>query len=426
MPESLLYYIAAALLNLLESAIYVWILIKLLPRRWKTPISGMIFCAFLMQSTIRCVLPPVALFRCVAAIAADLLICVCFFKSNMRNSFILPIIFYDLLFICDSTTVLIFTFAGVWETQAIEVNGMMQIIMSLSSRLPFPLLAYALTKVWPKTGALNLYLYPIPIAFFAAQFSFYPYEFRFYHLDAEWMFLLYFIFAALSLYCLIFISALLGKRRQAETRLKIMEMQHIEQLRYVQEIQETYRGLNEFVHDSRHHLDLINSYVLRGDALAAQEYIKKLYGDLGRAHYSYTGNIDIDSVIFSKQTLCSASGIEFIINGYLPSSIAWLDTADICVLLANGIQNAIDATKGAAGATIQIEFKYDENWLLLTVTNPVNRQPKRERGRFVSTKGMGHGYGLASMEAITEKYRGHLRTDISEGKFTMDALLQKI
>lgn len=60
------------------------------------------------------------------------------------------------------------------------------------------------------------------------------------------------------------------------------------------------------------------------------------------------------------------------------------------------------------------------NYLYLALTNTAGGAKKYS---FASTKGKGHGFGIARMDAIVKKYGGYIRRASEDGAFSTEVLL---
>lgn len=71
---------------------------------------------------------------------------------------------------------------------------------------------------------------------------------------------------------------------------------------------------------------------------------------------------------------------------------------------------------------VYMEMKNTQLYISFTNTTAQKKQ-KRENGRFASTKGGGHGYGLVRVDTIIERYQGYIRRGSEDGAFTTEILL---
>lgn len=85
-------------------------------------------------------------------------------------------------------------------------------------------------------------------------------------------------------------------------------------------------------------------------------------------------------------------------------------SADMCLILGNLLENAVEATQKVEGRRyIKIKMKYDKNNLLIFMVNSYNGQLiKIDDKRLKSTKTdvRNHGIGLSSVNRAAAKYHG--------------------
>jgi len=62
--------------------------------------------------------------------------------------------------------------------------------------------------------------------------------------------------------------------------------------------------------------------------------------------------------------------------------------------------------------------------LYMSFTNfTATKKQKKISGRFHTTKGQGHGFGLVRIDDIVERYGGYLSRNSEDGAFTTEILL---
>jgi len=73
---------------------------------------------------------------------------------------------------------------------------------------------------------------------------------------------------------------------------------------------------------------------------------------------------------------------------------------------------------------IEIVTEYTEERLSVTVKNPIEWEvPIDEEGFPVFEKNEGHGYGLLSIQHITQKYGGMVKILVDDGVFNLVAVM---
>ena len=104
-----------------------------------------------------------------------------------------------------------------------------------------------------------------------------------------------------------------------------------------------------------------------------------------------------------------------------------LDT-DLCILIGNSMENAIEACKKLPPERRSIRFhmKKMAGNLIMTSDNSYDGSLMCEGERFLSTKRQGkqEGIGLRSIRSIAEKYRGELRIETKDDTFMLSVMLR--
>ena len=138
-----------------------------------------------------------------------------------------------------------------------------------------------------------------------------------------------------------------------------------------------------------------------------------------------TGNINIDALIQDKLIYCNSLGIEFtsLIDGEAFKELA---SADIYFLLANIIDNAIEATENIQEQehrVISLTASKKQGMLLIEETNYFNGEIKfNSDGSIKTTKkdnAKYHGYGTKSIAYIVKKYEGKVEYEINNHIFKL-------
>jgi len=181
-------------------------------------------------------------------------------------------------------------------------------------------------------------------------------------------------------------------------------------------------------HDLKHHLLVINSYAQKADNEQIIAYINSLEKDIRETDNFYrTGNLIIDSIINQKHMCAQKHSIDFQLINNIQQKIN-INENDLCLLLSNALDNAIEGVIAAQGEnkTISIQLATKEDNFIFTVKNPCGELYFNKQGQPETTKQNKnqHGYGLKSMERIAEKHHGNLNIDYNNHEFTLDIILK--
>lgn len=192
------------------------------------------------------------------------------------------------------------------------------------------------------------------------------------------------------------------------------------------EVENMYRQVRGWRHDYRNHIQVLLTFAEMGDLNSIKEYLQELSIDLNTVDTVIkTGNKMTDVILNSKISLAKNKGIDVRADAHVPVSLS-TSGIDLCIIIGNLFDNAIEACMQLPPEERQIRVYMDmkNTQLYISVTNTTASQKReKENGRFRSTKGNGHGYGLIRIDTIIERYQGYLSRNSEEGAFTTEILL---
>lgn len=197
------------------------------------------------------------------------------------------------------------------------------------------------------------------------------------------------------------ILALTGQ--EAEKRLLAAQLR--EQRNYMEEATLRAVQYRAFQHDINNHL-LVLSGLMQGEKYGeAQGYLNKLQATAQGMHgLVSTGHTLVDVLLGEKIRFAQQHEIAFTHAVHLPQSIP-VEDMDLCVLLSNALDNAIQACQGEPRGRRSIDLcaRVKHRFLLIEVSNSCTTG-----GPLVP------GTGLQNMVRIAQKYRGTL--DVVKGE----------
>ena len=198
-----------------------------------------------------------------------------------------------------------------------------------------------------------------------------------------------------------------------------LQIQHYEK-------QETLNAeIRGFRHDFNNHVKCLKSLMNSERYTEAQSYLDKLTGSMPNYSFLYrTGNYIADAILTEGQETSSTDNITINFNGYIPPNI---DSTDLCIILSNSINNAIEACQAISGnKVITVYSNVQQGILVLIIKNPTLYSytaedifPETSKDDKVS-----HGFGLANMQKVVEQYEGTMHTKIENGFFTISFTLK--
>ena len=186
--------------------------------------------------------------------------------------------------------------------------------------------------------------------------------------------------------------------------------------RHQQERELSILQLRDVRHNMKNNLVSILAYAENGDNEKIIRFVNEIMeeGGIKTSTVTNSGNIVIDSLIGYWYVEAKKVGIDFSVNLNIPMEMPFRG-ADICLILGNLLENAVEAAQKAEGKKyIRLHMKYDKNNLLLCVENNykgVLIKTKDKRLKSTKTDAGNHGVGLSSVYRIAAKYHGVVTID---------------
>lgn len=192
------------------------------------------------------------------------------------------------------------------------------------------------------------------------------------------------------------------------------------------EVENMYNQTRGWRHDYRNHIQVLKNYAELGDMEAVKSYLNELAEDLETVDMALkTGNRMADVILNSKISLARSKEIQVRADAHVPVTLSIADI-DLCIILGNLFDNAIEACQDLPGQERMIRVYMDMKTTQLNISftnTPAQKKQRNENGRFATTKGKGHGYGLVRIDTIIERYQGYIRRGSEDGAFTTEILL---
>ena len=217
-----------------------------------------------------------------------------------------------------------------------------------------------------------------------------------------------------------------------------MQKDHAKQLEYsilqqafksqeksVEETKILYQSVRSIRHDLKQHFQVALTMLHSGKINEAVDYMEK-YNDTvldGISNRVFCDNDVVNYIINSKSKICSDRHIKIYI--YIANEIPEFSDLDLCVLLGNALDNAIEGVSGEGNNEIYLELRNVDNFFMISVKNTIINSVLEDNPNLISTKNEKevHGLGILSMKEVVQKYNGSIEFYESDNKFCCDMLL---
>ena len=179
-------------------------------------------------------------------------------------------------------------------------------------------------------------------------------------------------------------------------------------------------------HDLRHHITLIDHYLMQGQLDELHDYLASYEKSLALDHQIlFCKNRTVNLIVSFFAQQADYYQILFNVRANLPEKLK-MEELDLSILLGNLIENAIDECKRPElkDPVIDLAINTQGEILYLTLQNSsVSIPAKKDSQTFYSQKAGGSGLGLVSARQIVEKYNGTLQTSYDEHHFSVSLIL---
>lgn len=234
-----------------------------------------------------------------------------------------------------------------------------------------------------------------------------------------------FVLAAIIIGCAMVVYSQKNKQEEREKlqriKLSMMEENYEQMIRM-------YKEKSVLIHDEKNHFQTIRELLYQDEKQKAIDYAEKIAGELERSGSRvWSGHPMLDLILNTKIDEAKKHLIDMDIKFDDMSGLV-VDEIDICALISNLIDNAIEAN-------LKIEWP-DDRWIkfygerkgdfwIINSSNPTIDKVKIEDGKPVTSKkdkGV-HGFGTESIRRVLDKYNGDVNYRTEDKRFAVTLLL---
>lgn len=219
------------------------------------------------------------------------------------------------------------------------------------------------------------------------------------------------------------------KEHENQLNCEILRQVLMNREKSIEETKILYQSVRSMRHDLKQHIGIILMMLHQEKYDQAIKYIEKydrmVLGEI--KNKIYCENDIINYLINYKSKICKEKGIKSYI--YVSNNIPNISELDLCVLIGNAMDNAIEGTGSKLSEDLQreiyLELKTVDNFFIITVKNTIYNSVLQNNPKLISTKkeNKNHGIGIASMKEILKTYHGSIDFSEANGFFCCSILL---
>ena len=211
-----------------------------------------------------------------------------------------------------------------------------------------------------------------------------------------------------------------------EKEKEILECRLNVQAESFEEIKNMQENLRLIWHDIKNHMDCMK-HMADMNSEQTLEYMSEFQKRMEKfSPLNDLGNDVVDAILYSKSMKAEAEGIYLDISMNISRKLK-INPIDMCSILSNVLDNAIEATKLAdKDKVIKLSAIQNYRFVLITIVNPTIEKPRIDRkGNFITSKKDRkiHGLGMKSVQAVLDKYMGNINSRYENGHFYLNILL---
>ncbi|HEY2492207.1 MAG TPA: ATP-binding protein [Paenibacillus sp.] len=187
----------------------------------------------------------------------------------------------------------------------------------------------------------------------------------------------------------------------------------------------SFKSIKRIIHDTNQQFLYIEECIKRNELTTALEHIKTTLNKVEGAYQRVnTGNLVIDALVTNTLSIGQANGIRIDTKINLCSQVVHIDRYDLCVVIGNMLDNAIEASKKlkiAEDRYIHIKIHSTESTLIIHIMNHMENEVAHLNSQKSNPEF--HGIGLTNIARICDKYGGHMTIETKHKVFNNMVLI---
>jgi len=242
------------------------------------------------------------------------------------------------------------------------------------------------------------------------------------------IFLIAWLFIFLFTLSLIFVILSYGKVMEEKTANSVISTRIGSLQDKVQQLDSSYERIAKLSHDHKNHIGAIKLLAANKQYDQLSAYLDEIseYSAASKQAF-YTGMTVADAMIEEKRLLAKSKDVAMEVDA-VPVGLSKIKAMDVCAILSNLLDNAIEASGSipAEERSIKLKIHSVNSMVIFKVENNFNSQKCiRKDGSYLSTKesDLPHGYGLKIVSSVAEAYNGSFSVSDKNGVFTAIVML---
>ena len=226
-------------------------------------------------------------------------------------------------------------------------------------------------------------------------------------------------------FCMLF---RISRQNQELMRVKMLEVQLSQQRQAIEDIDTLHHTLRKIHHDTINHFLILQEMMREGKGKDAGIYIDKILtqNPITPMIYIKMPSEYLQALLTVKMEQCRKFDIPCFVRS--DDTVPTCDPLDLCVVVSNIMDNAIEASKVSSMPRIELNFSRRENYYRIEVRNRINESVLMTNANLKTTKKDSdhHGIGLQNVREIVERNDGMMEYYESGHWFIVQVWLKQI
>lgn len=364
-------------------------------------------------------------------VAIYVFLCLLLYEGNPFFRILVPIILTIIIMIINiSVNIFMSRIYGVPSEYLIQPGSNLRVLGLFVTKISFFLVTQIIIKKVKNSNyvlKIDEWLGMTVIFLISAGILFTVGEIQYKHTDKNFNMLLLIIGILIINICVFFFFNKMTKKNKELTLLQISHMHFEENLKALRSIESIYNEMKILKHNMKNEWFIIYDALQKGDSMRAKQLLNDIIDktDGAFAEMVTLSQPSINSIINYKLNCAKQHGIYC--TSMIQDDFSSFDEYDIVMLIANLMDNAIEASKDLENSRLDVMITTKMNYLNIVISNTIKNSVLKGNSQLDTSKNDkdNHGFGIQSVRQISEKYDGMLDFYEQDNMFFADVLLKK-
>ena len=217
----------------------------------------------------------------------------------------------------------------------------------------------------------------------------------------------------------------ISKDNQVKQEYQLLKFQYDCVQNTSHETKHLYEEIQSMRHDLKNHLSCIEQLAVMHKEDEIQTYVQGLLQEQKRKDslLIFTNNHVLDAILNTKIAMAIENEIHCTV--FITCSALPISQNDLCVLLGNLMDNAIEAAVHSKEKTIQVRIARQQDYVYIGIQNSIAESILSKNAALQTSKTdkKKHGFGIRNIKKIVERYCGEITFSEADDNFVCDVLL---